>query len=111
MNTFPSKWRPVEWLSRELKLARRMRNDIRIGWASHENGVPSKDPVTALNAKPKRLLPLSGTRELGSHKGYGLGLAVEALCSALTESYRAVQSMLRREKRENNEFWTFLSSN
>jgi LDH2 family malate/lactate/ureidoglycolate dehydrogenase len=71
----------------KLNIARRAGKEIPIGWASDETGRPTADPVAALNAVPKRLSPIGGSRELGSHKGYGLGLVVEILCSVLSGSY------------------------
>ena len=61
----------------KLNIARRAGKGIPLGWASDETGAPTTDPVAALNAVPKRLSPIGGSRELGSHKGYGLGLVVE----------------------------------
>jgi LDH2 family malate/lactate/ureidoglycolate dehydrogenase len=71
----------------KLNIARRAEKEIPIGWASDENGVPTTDPVAALNASPKRLSPLGGTRELGSHKGYGLAMMVDILSSVLSGSF------------------------
>src|SRR3546814_11560367 len=36
---------------------------------------------------PKRMTPVGGTRERGSHKGYGLAMMVEILGSVLSGSY------------------------
>jgi LDH2 family malate/lactate/ureidoglycolate dehydrogenase len=43
--------------------------------------VPVTDPVAAL--KHRLLTPLGGTRELGSHKGYGLAAMVDILSGVL----------------------------
>lgn len=45
------------------------------------NGRPTEDPRVALDAM--RLLPLGGRPETSSHKGYGLALALDALCGVL----------------------------
>jgi L-2-hydroxycarboxylate dehydrogenase (NAD+) len=58
------------------------KSDIPLGWALDKEGHPTGDARTALSAI--RLLPLGGARELGSHKGYGLAVAVEILCAVLT---------------------------
>ena len=50
-------------------------------------GNPEHDAQAAFESKPKRLTPLGGTRELGSHKGYGLAMMVEILSSVLSSSY------------------------
>ena len=42
--------------------------------------------------KARRLLPLGGTRESGSHKGYGLAILVEILCGVLTGTLTALNA-------------------
>ena len=54
---------------------------IPFGWALDKEGRPTNDPQVALNAV--KLLTLGGTRELGSHKGYGLAVAVDILTGVL----------------------------
>jgi LDH2 family malate/lactate/ureidoglycolate dehydrogenase len=71
----------------KIKIAQREEKDIPVGWAVDHTGAPQTDPLAALDAKPKRLTPLGGTRELGSHKGYGLAMMVEILSSILNGSY------------------------
>lgn len=71
----------------KLTVARRAGKSIPVGWAMDERGRPETDPVAALASTPKRLTPLGGTRELGSHKGYGLAMMVEILVSMLSDSY------------------------
>jgi LDH2 family malate/lactate/ureidoglycolate dehydrogenase len=71
----------------KLNIARRAGKPLPIGWAHDSEGQPTTDPVVALNATPKRLSPLGGTRELGSHKGYGLAVMVDILSSTLSGSY------------------------
>ena len=85
----------------KLNIARRAGKEIPIGWAADETGTPTTDPVAALNAVPKRLTPIGGSRELGSHKGYGLGLVVEVLCSVLSGSYTGATDVMTGEKGEN----------
>lgn len=82
----------------KLNIARRAGKKIPLGWAADQDGRPTTDPVAALSAVPKKLSPLGGTRELGSHKGYGLGLMVEVLCSVLTGSYTGARDMMTGEK-------------
>lgn len=53
-----------------------------LGWATDENGIPTTDASKARQAR--RLLPLGGTREQGSHKGYGLGAMVDILTGILS---------------------------
>ena len=71
----------------KLQIAKREGRSIPPGWALDRAGRPETDPVAALEADPKRLTPLGGTRELGSHKGYGLAMMVEILASILSNSY------------------------
>ena len=71
----------------KLMIAKRAGESIPAGWAVNELGRPETDPCAALEAVPKRLTPLGGTRELGSHKGYGLAMMVDILASILGDSY------------------------
>jgi len=57
------------------------------GWAQDPHGRPETDARRA--AEHRRLTALGGTREMGSHKGYGLATAVEILSSVLPGSRRA----------------------
>ena len=72
----------------KIMLARRNGLTLPIGWAADEDGVPTTDPETAFSAL--RLLPLGGTPEQGSHKGYGLGVVVDVLCGVLSGAGVAV---------------------
>lgn len=71
----------------KLKIAKRAERPIPIGWSVNAEGLPETDPEAALASEPKRLTPLGGTRELGSHKGYGLAMMVEILSSVLSGSF------------------------
>ena len=66
----------------KLLIAQRLGHSIPQGWALDEKGEPTTDADAAL--KTRNLLPLGGTRELGSHKGYGLAMVVDILCSVLS---------------------------
>jgi len=55
---------------------------IPIGWALDRDGRPTDDVDEVLKAW--KFLPLGGTHELGSHKGYGLGVAVDILTGVLS---------------------------
>lgn len=54
---------------------------IPFGWALDKEGCPTDNPHKVWDAR--RFLPLGGTRELGSHKGYGLGAVVDILTGVL----------------------------
>jgi LDH2 family malate/lactate/ureidoglycolate dehydrogenase len=62
-------------------LANTKGDKIPLGWALDDDGQPTDDPQTAIDAR--RFLPLGGTRELGSHKGYGLAVVVDILTGVL----------------------------
>ena len=72
----------------KLELAIRLGKPVPTGWALNEKAEPTTDPKVAQQAR--RLLPLGGSRESGSHKGYGLGILVEILCGVLTGTVTAL---------------------
>jgi len=72
----------------KLELAIRLGKPVPAGWALNEKAEPTTDPKVA--QKARRLLPLGGSRESGSHKGYGLGILVEILCGVLTGTVTAL---------------------
>ena len=65
----------------KLRLASRWGRPVPSGWALDEDGAPTIDADVAV--KHRLQTPLGGTRELGSHKGYGLGLMVDILSGIL----------------------------
>lgn len=65
-----------------LEDALRRQEKIPFGLALDEAGNPTDDPEKALEAM--RLLPLGSRMETGSHKGYGLALAVDILSGVLS---------------------------
>ena len=50
-----------------------------IGWANDADGKPTTDAKVVIEEQGGTQTPLGGTRELGSHKGYGLAAMVEIL--------------------------------
>lgn len=66
----------------KLEVAARSAHPIPLGWALDDKSEPTTDPLAAQRAR--KLLPLGGTRDGGSHKGYGLAVMVEILCGVLT---------------------------
>jgi LDH2 family malate/lactate/ureidoglycolate dehydrogenase len=66
------------------KIANAVRNGSRIPstWALGRDGLPTNDPVEALEVG--RLLPLGATKEGAAHKGYGLGLWVDIFSGVLS---------------------------
>lgn len=65
----------------KLTVASRWDKPILSGWALDDQGKPTTDPFVAL--EHRLLTPRGGTRELGSHKGYGLGVMVDILSGIL----------------------------
>ncbi len=65
----------------KLRNAHRMGAVLPPGHIADVDGNPLMEPVVA--PAEYLVLPLGGTREQGSHKGYGLASAVEILCSIL----------------------------
>jgi LDH2 family malate/lactate/ureidoglycolate dehydrogenase len=72
----------------KLEIAARLGEAIPLGWALDKEARPTRDPREAQRAR--RLLPLGGTREGGSHKGYGLAIMIEILCGVLSGSVTAL---------------------
>jgi L-2-hydroxycarboxylate dehydrogenase (NAD+) len=62
----------------KIEIARREGKPIPAGWALDAEGNMTTDPHKAV-----ALTPLGATRELGGHKGFGLGLYFEVLCGQL----------------------------
>ena len=73
----------------KLILTTRLGTDIPLGVAADDEGVPTADPKVASEAR--KLLPLGSTPELGSHKGYGLGMLVDVLCGILSGHGASIQ--------------------
>jgi L-2-hydroxycarboxylate dehydrogenase (NAD+) len=72
----------------KLELAARLGKSIPSGWALDETAAQTTDPRIA--QKARKLLPLGGNRDGGSHKGYGLAVLVEILCGVLTGTTTAL---------------------
>ncbi len=68
----------------KVQLAKRVGAKLHPGWIADENGVPIMKEVDPPDRGRLFLLPLGSTREMGSHKGYGLAMMVETLCTILS---------------------------
>jgi LDH2 family malate/lactate/ureidoglycolate dehydrogenase len=68
----------------KLEIAARLGENIPLSWALDREAIPTSDPRIAQQAR--KLLPLGGSRESGSHKGYGLAIMIEILSGILTGS-------------------------
>ena len=68
----------------KIKLAQRVGAKLMPGWVTNPDGSPAMEAIDPPETDSMRdsemcLLPLGSTRELGSHKGYGLTAVVEIL--------------------------------
>jgi L-2-hydroxycarboxylate dehydrogenase (NAD+) len=68
----------------KIRLAARMGSPLLPGWVADKSGEPIMTETPPQERGQIFHLPLGGTRELGSHKGYGLALMVEILGSLLS---------------------------
>ncbi len=71
----------------KIGLANRLGRPLGGGWVANDDGTPNMEggAVKEFAANSLRTqLPLGSTRELGSHKGYGLGVMVDILCGHLS---------------------------
>ena len=66
----------------KIELLRRVGGNVAPGWVSDQDGAPIMDDSQV--PADFMMLPLGGTREIGSHKGFGLSLMIEVLCGVLT---------------------------
>jgi L-2-hydroxycarboxylate dehydrogenase (NAD+) len=62
------------------------------GWAIDSEGKPITSPKKFFEEQGA-LLPLGGTLALGSHKGFGLAILVDILCSVLSGSLANAKTM------------------
>ena len=65
-------------------LAARVGSNLLPGWIADREGNPIMEETAVLPRGQYFQLPLGGTREQGSHKGYGLALMVEVLATMLS---------------------------
>ncbi len=68
----------------KIRIARRLGASVAPGWIARSDGTPilEESPVP----DEFHMLPTGGTREGGSHKGYGLAAVVDMLCGVLSGS-------------------------
>jgi len=66
----------------KVRLAQRLGRDAMPGWIASADGAPimEEQPIP----DEYMMLPLGGTREIGSHKGFGLSVMIEVLTSVLS---------------------------
>jgi LDH2 family malate/lactate/ureidoglycolate dehydrogenase len=87
----------------KVRLAQRSGEKLMPGWVADQNGTPLMEECKIeddIDMLP--LLPLGGTREIGSHKGYGLSLVAEIMCSLMSGG---IPSMLEGHEATNKHFF------
>ena len=65
----------------KIELLRRVGGHVLPGWVTDSEGAPVMDETQV--PQDFMMLPLGGTREIGSHKGFGLSFMIEILCGLL----------------------------
>src|SRR2546430_940492 len=68
----------------KIRLAIRVASPLLPGWVTDKDGVPIMEEKPVFDRDEYHQLPLGGTREQGSHKGYGLALMAEVLSTVLS---------------------------
>jgi len=68
----------------KITLARRSGVKLSPGWIADANGTPIMEETPAPPPGVDRILPLGSTKEMGSHKGYGLAGVVEVFSGILS---------------------------
>ena len=86
----------------KLTIASRWNKPIPEGWGLDAQGKPTSDAREVLASR--LLSPLGGSRELGSHKGYGLGVMVDILSGVLSGGVygNVLDRTSGRERKETN---------
>ena len=73
----------------KIGIAQRLKQKLLGGWIAKPDGTPIMEECSIPDEF--LILPLGGTREIGSHKGYGLLVMVDILCGVLSGSGPAFQ--------------------
>jgi L-2-hydroxycarboxylate dehydrogenase (NAD+) len=68
----------------KIRLAIRIGSPLLPGWVTDKEGTPIVEEKPVFNRDDYYQAPLGGTREQGSHKGYGLALMAEVLATVLS---------------------------
>ena len=71
----------------KIGLANRLGHGLQPGWVANDDGSPDMEGAASSEFEAggvRMQLPLGSTRELGSHKGYSLGVMVDIMCGPLS---------------------------
>jgi LDH2 family malate/lactate/ureidoglycolate dehydrogenase len=85
----------------KIRLAARVGSPLLPGWVTDKDGNPIMEETPVLERNQYHQLPLGGTREQGSHKGYGFALMAEVLATMLSG---ALPTMLEPGSGSKNHF-------
>jgi LDH2 family malate/lactate/ureidoglycolate dehydrogenase len=85
----------------KIRLAMRIGSPLLAGWVTDKEGTPIMEEKPIFNRDDFFQAPLGGTREQGSHKGYGLALMAEVLSTLLAG---ALPTMLDPGSGSKNQF-------
>ena len=85
----------------KIRLAIRVASPLLPGWVTDKDGIPIMEEKPVFDRDQFYQAPLGGTREQGSHKGYGLALMAEVLSTMLAG---ALPTMLAAGSGSKNHF-------
>ena len=68
----------------KIRLAIRLGSPLLAGWVTDKEGIPIMEEKPIFDRDDFYQAPLGGTREQGSHKGYGFALMAEVLSTVLS---------------------------
>src|SRR6266545_1803723 len=85
----------------KIRLAIRLGSPLLPGWVTDKDGHPIMEEKPVFDRDEYHQAPLGGTREQGSHKGYGLALMAEVLSTLLSG---ALPTMLAAGSGSKNHF-------
>jgi L-2-hydroxycarboxylate dehydrogenase (NAD+) len=85
----------------KIRLAMRVGSPLLPGWVTDKDGSPIMEEKPIFNREDVYQAPLGGTREQGSHKGYGFALMAEVLSTMLAG---ALPTMLAPGSGSKNHF-------
>jgi LDH2 family malate/lactate/ureidoglycolate dehydrogenase len=85
----------------KIRLAIRVGSPLLPGWVTDKEGIPIMEEKPVFDRDEYHQAPLGGTREQGSHKGYGFALMAEVLSTVLSG---ALPTMLAAGSGSKNHF-------
>jgi L-2-hydroxycarboxylate dehydrogenase (NAD+) len=85
----------------KIRLAMRIGSPLLAGWITDKEGTPIMEEKPVFDREDFYQAPLGGTREQGSHKGYGFAMMAEVLSTLLAG---ALPTMLAPASGSKNQF-------